>query len=41
MKCSALTLYRNPCKIKDVGENDLYIKHTIIELNVKLKKEEK
>ena len=41
MKCSALTLYRNPCKNKDVGENGLCKKHTIIELAVKPKKEGK
>ena len=32
-KCSALTLYRNPCKNKDVGENSLCKKHNIIESN--------
>lgn len=41
MKCSALTLYRNPCKNKDVGENGLCKKHTIMELNAKQKKEGK
>ena len=41
MKCSALTLYRNPCKNKDVGENGLCKKHTSIELIAKPKKEGK
>ena len=41
MKCSALTLYRYPCKNIDVGENGLCKKHTIIELNAKPKKEGK
>lgn len=35
MKCSGLTLYRNPCKNKGVGENGLCQKHSIIELNAK------
>ena len=33
MKCSAFTLYRNPCKNKDVGENGLCSKHSIAEYN--------
>jgi hypothetical protein len=41
MKCSALTLYRNPCKNKDVGDNGLCKKHSIIESNAKQKKEGK
>ena len=41
MKCSALNLYRNPCKNKDVGENGLCKKHTTMELNAKPKKEGK
>lgn len=41
MKCVGLTLYRNHCKNKDVGENGLCKKHTIIESNVKEKKEGK
>ena len=41
MQCSALTLYRNPCKNKDVGENGLCKKHSIIEMNVKPKKDGK
>ena len=41
MKCSALTLYRNPCKNKDIGENGICKKHTIIEANAKPKKEGK
>jgi len=41
MKCSALTLYRNPCKNKDVGDNGLCKKHAIIETNAKQKKEGK
>ena len=41
MKCSALTLYRNPCKNKDVGENGLCKKHSIIEMNTKPKKDGK
>jgi hypothetical protein len=41
MKCSAVTFYRNPCKNKDIGENGLCKKHTIIELNVKPKREGK
>jgi hypothetical protein len=41
MKCSGLTLYRNPCKNKDVGDNGLCKKHSIIELNSKPKKEGK
>jgi hypothetical protein len=41
MKCSGLTLYRNPCKNKDVGENGLCKRHTNIEMNVKPKKEGK
>ena len=41
MKCSALTLYRNPCKNKDVGENGLCKKHAIIESNAKQKREGK
>lgn len=41
MKCSALTLYRNPCKNKDVGDNGLCKKHAIIESSVKQKMEGK
>ena len=41
MKCSALTLYRNPCKNKDVGDNGLCKKHAIIESNAKQKREGK
>ena len=41
MKCSALTLYRNPCKNKDVGDNGLCKKHAIIESTAKPKKEGK
>ena len=41
MKCSALTLYRNPCKNKDVGENGLCKKHALIEFHSKPKKEGK
>ena len=41
MKCSALTLYRNPCKNKDVGDNGLCKKHSIIEYNAKQKREGK
>ena len=41
MKCSALTLYRNPCKNKDVGDNGLCKKHAIIESNAKQKIEGK
>jgi hypothetical protein len=41
MKCSALTLYRNPCKNKDVGENGLCKKHAIIESNAKQKRKGK
>jgi hypothetical protein len=41
MKCSALNLYRNPCKNKDVGDNGLCKKHTIIELNAQPKREGK
>jgi len=41
MKCSALTLYRNPCKNKDVGDNGLCKKHVIIESNAKQKREGK
>jgi hypothetical protein len=41
MKCSSLTLYRNPCKNKDVGENGLCKKHAFIELNSKPTKEGK
>ena len=37
MKCSALTLYRNPCKNKDVGENGLCAKHSSAECNAKQK----
>ena len=33
MKCSALTLYRNPCKNKDIGNNGLCSKHFIAESN--------
>ena len=41
MMCLGLTLYRNPCKNKDVGENNLCKKHSIIEVKVKPKKEGK
>ncbi len=41
MKCSSFTLYRNPCKNKDVGDNGLCKKHSIIENNAKPKKEGK
>ena len=41
MKCSALTLYRNPCKNKDVGDNGLCKKHAIIESSAKQKREGK
>jgi hypothetical protein len=41
MKCSSLTLYRNQCKNKDIGENGLCKKHTILELNSKPKEEGK
>ena len=41
MKCSALTLYRNPCKNKDVGDNGLCKKHAIIESKAKQKREGK
>ena len=41
MKCSGLTLYRNPCRNKDVGENGLCKKHTIMESSAKPKKEGK
>ena len=41
MKCSLVTLYRNPCKNKDIGENGICKKHTIIEANAKPKKEGK
>jgi hypothetical protein len=41
MKCSALTLYRNPCKNKDVGDNGMCKKHAIIESNAKQKREGK
>ena len=41
MKCLAVTLYRNPCKNKDVGDNGLCKKHSILESNAKLKKEGK
>lgn len=41
MKCSALTLYRNPCRNNDVGENGLCKKHTIIEKNAKKKRDGK
>ena len=41
MKCSALTLYRNPCKNKDVGDNGLCKKHAIIEYKAKPKKDGK
>lgn len=41
MKCSGLTLYRKPCKNKDVNENGLCNKHTILEANAKPKKEGK
>ena len=40
MNCSALTLYKNPCKNKDFCENGLCKKHTIIEPNAKPKKKE-
>ena len=33
MKCTGLTLYRNPCKNKDIGENGLCAIHNIKELN--------
>lgn len=33
MNCSSFTLYRNPCKNKDIGENGLCKKHSIIEMN--------
>jgi len=38
MQCSGLTLYRNPCKNKDVDENGLCKKHSILEVNAKPKK---
>lgn len=41
MKCSAVNLYRKPCKNKDVGENGLCKKHATMELNAKPKKEGK
>lgn len=41
MKCSSLTLYRKPCKNKNVGENGLCEKHNILELNAESKKEGK
>ena len=41
MKCYALTLYRNPCKNKDVGDNGLCKKHAIIESSAKQKREGK
>jgi hypothetical protein len=41
MKCSGLTLYRNPCKNKDVGENGLCKRHNTMELTAKPKKEGK
>jgi hypothetical protein len=41
MKCSALTLYRNPCRNKDVGETGLCKKHAIIESNANKKREGK
>ena len=41
MKCTTLTLYRKPCKNKDVGDNGLCKKHTIIESNAKQKREGK
>ena len=41
MNCSGLTLYRKPCKNKNVGENGLCEKHNIVELNAKPKKDGK
>ena len=41
MKCSSLTLYRIPCKNKDVGDNGLCKKHAIIESKAKQKREGK
>lgn len=41
MKCSGLTLYRNHCRNKDVGENGLCKKHAIIESTAKPKREGK
>ena len=41
MKCTTLTLYRKPCKNKDVGDNGLCKKHAIIESNAKQKSEGK
>jgi len=41
MRCSGLTLYRNPCKNRVVGENGLCTRHTMIENNANPKREGK
>jgi hypothetical protein len=41
MRCSGVTLYRKPCKNKDVGENGLCKRHDSMELNAEPKKEGK
>ena len=41
MKCAGLTLYRNPCKNKDISENGLCTLHSIKELNASPKIEGK